>query len=349
MSIAARGAKGAGEKRESFWSSRPMRRLRRNKLAWVGAVLVLAFMLVAVFAPLIAPPPKVGNNCLRDLGQSEPSAVYNPAGGAFWRMILAPPASCYQITRINFQPQPSPPLQTIQTEAGPVVPLLGTASGYDMWYGIIWGTRTAFKLAITVVFFQLLIGITLGAISGYFGGTVDNLIQRFIEIILSFPGLVLVIVITAILGPSLGNIMAAFIAVGWAGYARIVRGDVLKVRALEFVDGARALGVSDLRLIFRHIIPNALTTITAIAVLDLGALPLAAAGLSFLGIGLPVGFADWGQLVSFARAWIQGNTESRLAYWYVAFYPALTIILFGLGWNLLGSAVRDAVDPRDNG
>ncbi|GEM86086.1 ABC transporter permease [Meiothermus granaticius] len=348
MAATARAASLAQEKRETFWTSRAMRRLRRNKLAWVGFVLVLLFTLTAAFAPLIAPPPKVGNNCLRDLGVSEPAAVYNPLGGTFWRVLLVPPASCYQITRINFRPEPSPPLQSIQTEAGPVRPLLGTANGYDVWYGLVWGTRTAFKLALTVVFFQLLIGITLGAISGYFGGWTDNLLQRFIEIILSFPGLVLVIVITAILGPSLTNVMIAFIVVGWAGYARIIRGDVLKVRALEFVDGARALGASDLRLILRHIIPNALTTITAIAVLDLGALPLSAAALSFLGIGLPVGFADWGQIISFARAWIQGTAENRLAYWYVSFYPALVIILFGLGWNLLGSAVRDALDPRDN-
>ncbi|MBF6593536.1 MAG: ABC transporter permease [Thermaceae bacterium] len=349
MAATARATASVGEKRETFWTSRPLRRLRRNKLAWVGLTLVILFTILAAFAPLLAPPPLIGNNCLRDLGVSQPAAVYNPLGSTFWRAVLIPPASCYQITRINFKPEPSPPLRPIRTDAGPVRPLLGTANGYDVWYGLVWGARTAFKLAITVVFFQLLIGITLGAISGYFGGWIDNLLQRFIEVILSFPSLVLVIVITAILGPSLTNVMIAFIAVGWAGYARIVRGDVLKVRILEFVDGARALGVSDLRLIVRHIIPNALTTITAIAVLDLGSLPLAAAGLSFLGIGLPVGFADWGQLISFARAWIQGTADNRLAYWYVSFYPALTIILFGLGWNLLGSAVRDAVDPRDNG
>ncbi len=153
-------------------------------------------------------------------------------------------------------------------------------------------------------------------------------------------------VITTLLGPSLEHILLAFVLVGWAGYARVVRGEVLRVRALDFVDGARALGASDLRILFKHVLPNALTAVTVIAVLDLGSIPLSAAALSFLGIGLPVGYADWGQWVAFARTWIQGPPGDPFGYWYVSFFPAITIILFGLGWNLLGDALRDALDPR---
>lgn len=330
-----------------FWRSRQMRRFRRNRLAVVGFFLVVFYTLVAAFAPLVAPPPKFGNNCLRDLGAAQPAQVYTIAGPVFWKAIFAAPASCYQIARVNFVPQPSPPLKPISTPEGDARPLFGTSSGYDVYYGLVWGTRTAFKLALIVVSINVLIGLIAGGISGYFGGWIDNLIQRFIDVIFAFPGLVLVIVITTILGPSLANVMLAFILTGWAGYARVLRGEVLKVRALEFVDGARALGASDWRIIFRHVIPNALTAITVIAVLDMGSIPLSVAALSFLGIGIPVGYADWGQLINAARAWLQGPPGQPLAYWYVSFFPAMTIILFGLGWNLLGDALRDALDPRN--
>ncbi|MCL4454130.1 MAG: ABC transporter permease [Deinococcus sp.] len=340
-------SKQGSEKRETFWTSRPVRRFRRNKLAIVGLSLVTLFVLVAVFAPLLAPAPKVGNNCQRDLGITDPRQVYNIASPMFWKAVFAPPPSCYQIARINYRAEPSPPGKPIQTEFGEVRPLVGTSNGYDVWYGLVWGSRTALKLAVIVVSFNVLIGIIFGSLSGYFGGWVDNLIQRLIDIIFAFPGLVLIIVITTLLGPSLTNVMIAFVATGWAGYARVLRGEVLKVKALEFVDGARALGAADTRIMFRHILPNALTAVTAIAVLDLGSLPLSAAALSFLGIGLPIGFADWGQLINAAKAWIQGPYGQPFAYWYVSFFPAMTIILFGLGWNLLGGAVRDALDPRD--
>lgn len=321
--------------KNTFWQSRPVRRFRRNPLAITGLVIVVLFVLVAIFAPLLAPPQ---GNCLRDLNVAENSSVYNPAGALFWKAIFAAPPTCYQITRINFSPIPTPPGQQA---------LLGTSNGYDIWYGLVWGTRTMFILGLIVVALNLLIGIVLGAASGYFGGWFDNLVQRFIDVIFAFPGLILTVVLVTIFRPSLPTIILAFTIAGWAGYARVVRGEVLKVRALEFVDGARAMGASDSRIIFRHVLPNALTTIMVIAVLDLGTIPLGAAALSFLGIGLPVGYADWGQLISFARAWIQGPVGHPFGYWYVSFFPAFTIILFSLGWNLLGDAVRDAIDPRE--
>ncbi|MDX2007417.1 MAG: ABC transporter permease [Meiothermus sp.] len=331
----------------SFWQDRRVRRFRRNRLAVFGFITVVFFLLIAVFAPLLAPPPAVGNNCLRDLGGSSSTEVYNPTSAVFWKAMFFPPASCYLTARVNFSQQPTPPLASVQSDAGELRPIMGTSSGYDIWYGLIWGTRTALLLAVSVVFAQLLIGIALGGISGYYGGWVDNLIQRIIDVIFAFPSLVLVIVFTTLLGKSLPNVIIAFVMVGWAGYARIVRAEVLKVRSLEFVDGARALGASDLRIIFRHVLPNALTALLAIVVLDLGSVPLSAAALSFLGIGLPPGYADWGQIINSARAWLQGPPGQPWAYWYVSFFPAFTIILFGLGWNLLGDALRDALDPRN--
>ena len=165
--------------------------------------------------------------------------------------------------------------------------------------------------------------------------------------IFAFPGLILNIVVVSILGRGLDKVALAFVLVGWASYARVIRGTILKVRALEYVDAARSLGASNAQIIFRHVLPNSLTTVLAIVVLDFGVVPLSAAALSFLGLGTPEGFADWGQIISYARAFIVGPAGDPFGYWYVSFFPAVVILLFGLGWSLLGDALRDALDPRD--
>jgi peptide/nickel transport system permease protein len=326
----------ASVKREGFMDSRVMRRFRRNKLAIVGLIISAFFVFVALFAPLLAPPQ---GNCLRDLGGETSASVYNPFGGTFWRAIFAPPQSCFSVNRISFSSVPTPP--------GVDGAILGTSAGYDIYYGLVWGARTAFQLALLVVIPTLLIGIVVGSIAGYFGGWIDNLFMRLVDVIFAFPGLILVIVIVSILGRGLDKIALALVLVGWAGYARVIRGSILKVRALEYVDAARSLGASNLGIIFKHVLPNSLTTIVAIVVLDFGTVPLSAATLSFLGLGTPEGYADWGQLISFARAFIVGPAGNPFGYWFVSFFPAITILLFGLGWSLLGDALRDALDPRE--
>ncbi|PYE54515.1 peptide/nickel transport system permease protein [Deinococcus yavapaiensis KR-236] len=322
------------EARESWWNSRPMRKLRRNPLGMTGFVFVAFFALVAVFAPLIATPRE---NCLRDLNLSTSTQVRNPLGGAFWQAIFMPPQSCYQIPRLSFDDTPTPPGKTA---------ILGTSRGYDIFYGLVWGTRTSLRFAVIIVGITLALGIMIGAISGYYGGWVDNIVQRFIDVIFAFPGFVLLVVLITILKPSVSTIVLAFSITGWAGYARIVRGDILRTRQLEYVDAARSLGARDSRMIFKHVVPNSLTSVIATAVLDFGTIPLSIAAISFLGLGLPFGYADWGQVMAFARTWMQGPPSAPLAYWYVTFFPAITIVLFSLGWNLLGSAARDAFDPR---
>jgi peptide/nickel transport system permease protein len=325
----------ARQTQESFWNSRVARRFRRNKLAIAGLLISLLFVIVALFAPLFAPPQ---GNCLRDLNVPVGSSVYNPTGALFWKAIFAPPGSCFAITRISYSLVPTPPGQ----EA-----LLGTSGGYDIHYGLVWGTRTAFQLALLVVVPTILIGIVIGAASGFFGGWIDNALMRFVDVIFAFPGLILNIVIVSILGKGLDKIALAFVIVGWAAYSRVIRGEILKVRALEYVDAARALGAGNARMIFKHVLPNALTTLIVIVVLDFGTVPLQAAALSFLGLGTPPGYADWGQMISFARAFIVGPPGSPFGYWFVSFFPAITILLFGLGWSLLGAALRDALDPRE--
>ncbi len=327
-------AKGSG-----WWNSKVFKRFRRNPLAIIGALLVFVFILIAIFAPQIS---NIGSNrnCMRDLSVNANTVgqVRNPLSPVFWRAIVNPPQTCYNIPRQSFSPIPTPASETA---------LLGTTSGgYDIFYGLVWGTRTAFRIGIIVVTISFIVGSILGSLAGFFGGWIDNVIMRFTDIVIAFPGLVLAMVIVSILGVSLTNVIIAISLVAWPNYARIVRGDILKIREQEFVDGARALGAGNLRLIGKHIFPNVMGPIIIVASLDIGSTVLTAAALSFLGLGAPLGYADWGQMINFARDWILGPPGQPLAYWYTSFWPGITIVLFVLGWNLMGDAVRDAFDPR---
>jgi peptide/nickel transport system permease protein len=331
--------------KEGFWDSRFIKRLKRNTLALIGLALVLVFSLVAIFAPLLATPK---GNCLRDLGGTESSSVFNPLGPVFWKAIFVPPDTCY----FTFRPDvdlgtPSPPGTVVNVDGQRYTMLLGKVAGYDVWYALIWGTRLAFRLAFSVTLITLIVGLIVGAISGYYGGWLDNLIMRIIDVIFALPTFILTVVLVALLGASFNTMVIAFSVTGWAGFARVLRGDILKVRSLEFIEGAKALGARDPRIIFRHVVPNSLSTLTVVAVLALGGVPLVAASLSFIGLGLPSGYADWGQSFALARLFLKGPEGAPFAYWYTTFFPALTIILWGLGWSLLGDALRDALDPRE--
>jgi peptide/nickel transport system permease protein len=320
-----------------WWDSKTMKRFRRNPLAIIGAFVVIVFILVAIFAPLLT---TLGRSCVRDLGLSAGTVgdVHNPLRPVFWQAMLAPPQSCYTIPRATFSPVPTPP-----SEAN----LLGTTSGgYDIYYGLVWGTRTAFLIGLFVVGVGLIAGIVVGSVAGYFGGWIDNLLMRFTDVIIAVPGLVLAMVIVTVLGQSIINVMIAISIVAWPNYARVLRGDILRVKEQEFVAGAKALGRRELGIIFKHVLPNAVGPLVIIASLDIGSVVLTAAALSFLGLGAPLGYADWGQMISFARDWILGPPGNPFGYWYVSFWPGLTIVLFVLGWNLLGDAFRDVLDPR---
>lgn len=325
---------------QRWWRSKTMKRFRRNPLAITGAVVVLAFVAVAILAPVITPLPR---NCLRDIGvtASTMGDVNDPTKGAFWRMIVAPPSTCYTMPRVGFSPIPQSAEQSGT--------ILGTTSrGYDIYYGLIWGARTAFQIGVIVVGISLFIGLLVGSIAAYFGGWVDNVLMRFTDVIISMPSLVLALVIVMVLGKSITNIMIAIAIVGWPNYARVIRGDILRIKEQDYVDGARALGRGGLGIVVKHILPNAIGPTIIIASLDIGSIVLTAAALSFLGLGAEVGYADWGQMISFARDWILGPPGRPMAYWYVSFWPGIVIVLFVLGWNLLGDAFRDVLDPRSS-
>lgn len=323
-----------------WWESKSVRRFRRNPLAIVGLLIVFGFVVIATIAPLVTP---LGRSCLRDLGltASTATAHRNPTNPAFWQIMLQTPDSCHVMPRAGFSPIPQ------SAEASGTV--LGTTSqGYDIYYGLMWGARTAFRIGVLVVGIGLTIGLIVGSTAAYLGGWVDNILMRFTDVVIAVPALVLALVIVMVLGNSIVNLMIAIAAVAWPSYARLVRGEVLRVKELEYVTGARALGQGGFGVVFRHILPNAVGPVLIVASLDIGSIVLTAAALSFLGLGPELGYTDWGQMISFARNWILGPPGQPLAYWFTSFWPGITIVLFVLGWNLLGDAFRDVLDVRSN-
>jgi peptide/nickel transport system permease protein len=281
--------------------------MKKNPLSIVGLVLIIIFAIIAIFAPLIAPTPE----------------------GQF---------NAYMIPRDGYASTPEPPSDEH---------IFGTTQGqYDIFYGVIWGTRTAFQIGLIVMGAVLLIGIFLGSIAGYFGGIIDEIIMRITDVFLAFPPLILAMAVTVALGPGIQSVMTAIIIVSWPSYARVIRGDILAIREEDYVEASRSVGSSHLRVILRHVLPNSIYPIFIMASLDIGAVVLTAAALSFLGLGVPEGYADWGQMISFARNWIVGTPSNAFAYWHTVWIPGLFIFFFVMGWNLLGDSLRDILDPR---
>ena len=189
----------------------------------------------------------------------------------------------------------------------------------------------------------------IGTIAAFYGRIVEEIIMRIVDIFMTMPFLVAAMVLVSILGSGLDKVMIALIAFGWMGYARLIRGEIKGIKALEYITAARALGAGDLRLILRHILPNAIYPVFVMATMQIGAMVLTAAALSFLGLGAEPGYADWGQLISYARNWMIGSAGNSSAYWYTVIFPGVTIVLFGLAWNLVGDGFRDIMDPRMQG
>ena len=304
--------------------------LLKTPASIMGFILIGLFILVAVFAPAIA--PQVGNDPYRiprDGFSGEPQPM-----GSEWNKNV--PDIPFWYTAL-----------TGKTEW---VHLLGTAQGqYDIFYGIIWGTRTAFRTGLMVVISTFLIGIIVGSVSAFYGGMVDNIIMRIVDIFMTIPfimmALIMAAVLTQVLGRSLLPATLALISFGWMGYSRIIRGDILSIKERDYTLAARVVGVRDSRILFRHILPNAIFPTLVLASLGIGDVVLSFAALSFLGIGTEIGYADWGQVLSFARNWITSLNN----YWYIVVWPGFTLVLFVMGWNLVGDALRDVLDPRMRG
>jgi peptide/nickel transport system permease protein len=204
---------------------------------------------------------------------------------------------------------------------------------------VIYGTQISLKICLMVVLTATLIGIFLGGIAGYFGGKIDEIVMRVTDVFLSIPYLILAIAVGAALGRSIENIMMALIVVWWPQYARLLRGQVLSIRENQYVEAAKSVGANSWRILFRHVIPNSFAPLLVQITLDLGAVLLVAAGLSFIGLGAPPGTAEWGLMISSGRMFMFH------AWWYVTF-PGLAIVITVLGFNLLGDGIRDITDPK---
>jgi peptide/nickel transport system permease protein len=281
------GAAGRGAALRSGW-----RRLSRNRGAVIGLVLVLIYVLTAVFADVLAP--------------------YDPIAGDL-RLRLAGPSAEHWLGSDEL--------------------------GRDILSRLIHGTRISLQIQFSAVVLTLLVGVVWGLVSGYFGGWVDDLSMRIIDVMLAFPSLLLGIAIVAILGNGFGNVILAVAIPSVPGFARLVRGLVLGIRELEYVEAARAIGESHRSIMFRYILPGTLAPVIVWTSLRMATVLLAAAGLNFLGLGVLPPTPEWGAMLSNARDYMFNAPHVTTA-------PGLAISLVVLGFNLFGDGLRDAIDPR---
>ncbi|MBM6689592.1 ABC transporter permease [Fusobacterium mortiferum] len=280
-------------KKRSQWLE-VWRRLKRNKMAVLGLVILIILVLLAVFANVIANYDNVVIK--QNLSQR----------------LQAPSAAHW----------------------------LGTDEfGRDIFARLVHGTRVSLQVGIIAVGISIVIGGILGAIAGYYGGKLDNIIMRIMDIFLAVPSILLAIAIVSALGPSILNLMLAISISSVPSYARIVRASVLSIRDQEFIEAAKAIGASNTRIIFRHIIPNSLAPVIVQATLGVASAILSTAGLSFIGLGIQPPAPEWGSMLSGGRQYL------RYAWW-VTTFPGVAIMITILSLNLLGDGLRDALDPR---
>lgn len=267
-------------------------RLRKNKLAMVGLVIIVILILTAIFADYLAPYPYDEMHLLN---------------------TFETPSKDFPFGTDNF--------------------------GQDILSRVIYGARISLRIGFISVSIALIIGVTIGAICGYFGGKVDILLMRVIDIFQAIPDILMAIAIIASLGPGLSNLMIAVGVAAIPGYARIVRASVLSLRDMEFVEAARASGSNSARIILKHILPNCLAPIIVQATLGFAYAILNAAGMSFIGLGLEPPTPEWGAMLSSGRAYIRDYPHMTL-------FPGLVIVLTIFALNVLGDGLRDALDPK---
>ncbi len=231
-------------------------------------------------------------------------------------------------------------VQLRATFVGPVHPWGTNELGEDMLSGILFGTGTDIRIGVLVVFGSVAIGVVLGVFSGYLGRGVDEIIMRITDMFLAVPGLILALAFAAVLGRSLDNILIALMLVSWPGYTRLIRGQVLSVREVSYVEAARAVGARTRRIVMRHILPNVVSVVIVAATLDLGTIVISTAALSFLGLGAQPYEPEWGIMIA------RGYQYMLSGFWWEYVPPGIAILLFVLAFNLFGDGLRDMLDPR---
>ena len=289
-------------------TGRAFRMLRRNRLGVIGFAILVVVGFAAIFSPVLAP--------------------YDPAEGNIMERLRCPVlTSC-------------PVFGTSNTIDGSTSHIMGTdALGRDILSRVIYGARVSLIVGITAVLLGAGIGTTMGLFSGYYGGWLDAIIMRIGDIFLAFPYLLLAIAIVAVLGGGLLNVIIVLAIATWVPYARLTRGSVLSAKAQEYIVAARAIGVSDGSLLFRHLLPNVVTPIIVYGTFAVAAAIIAEASLSFLGLGVGSSTPTWGNMLADGRAYLSTA-------WWLATIPGLAIMLTVLSINLIGDWLRDALDPQ---
>jgi peptide/nickel transport system permease protein len=319
---------------DSAWAP-TWRRYRRSKLATCALVYVALVTLIAALAPVIA--------------NRKPLAIRTAGGWTFPALAdywlhdpdidrAEEPATTTIRTLVRFSPNAVDLAARLQPPAGDHT--LGTDDlGRDVLARMIHGARVSLTVGILATFIALIIGSLLGALAGYYGGAVDWLISRVIEVVLCFPFLFLVLGIVALFKPSMTTLMVALGVTSWTSEARFVRGEFLRIRDMDFAHAARASGAGDARIIFRHLLPNALAPVIVSASFGVATAILTESALSFLGLGVPLPTASWGSMLSKAHEHVE------YAWWLIAF-PGLAIFTTVAAFNIIGERLRDALDPR---
>jgi ABC-type dipeptide/oligopeptide/nickel transport system permease subunit len=283
-------------------------RLLRKRSAQVGMVIIGFLVLVAIFAPLIAP--------------------YDP------NQVLI---GVEQVKR-----REAPCVHVFGCDTAKPQHIMGIdGNSRDVFSRLVHGSRISLMIGIVTVALSLVVGVFLGSTAGYFGGWLDNVIMRIMDVILGFPSLLLAIAIVAVLGPGIVNALLAISIVSVPGYARITRASVMSVKSADFVAATKVLGGSKWRILFQRVLPNALTPIVVLATLGVAGAILDAAGLSFLGLGAQPPTPEWGTMLGSER-------DQVFSAPHLVFFPGIAIMITVLGFNLLGDGLRDALDPRLN-
>lgn len=307
---------------------------RRDPLARVGLVFVLALFLLALLAPILAGSRPIvasvdGRLIFPALFRGD-KLVWDRSGEDVRAWAVHPPVK-YGPNDINLADNLKPPGKDHY---------LGTDDrGRDVLARMIHGSKVSLSVGFVAVSIATAIGIILGALAGYYGGKVDVLISRLIEVMICFPTFFLILTVLAFLPPSIYNIMIIIGLTGWPGIARLVRGEFLKQRQLDYVTAARVVGASDLRIIFSHILPNSLAPVLVSATFGIAGAILTESSLSYLGFGVPPPTASWGEILSQSKQYIDFA-------WWLTVFPGFAIFLTVTAYNLVGEGLRDAVDPR---
>jgi len=318
-----------GTATESRWQ-RTWRDFKRNRSAMIGLVVVAVMSFLAVFA--------------RPITVSELSALPFFSGPVtvqpFAIAPFDPTAILYlQPGHADVQPYDPPSLE---------YPMGIDGSGRDLFSRVLYGGRYSISIGFIAVGLTVFVGVVYGAVSGYYGGWVDEIMMRVLDVIFAFPGLVLALVIVAMLGGGYWQLVIAFTLFGWAGYARLIRGEILSVKENEYVLAAKALGAKDRSIIFRHVAPNAIAPVIVQASLAIGTTVIGVAALGFLGLGFPPGTPEWGTMLDQTRQTLIQGPGGKIPWW-ATVYPGAAIFLFVMSMNLIGDGINDALDAQEGG